>query len=360
MKHFPFLSIILVAALASIQLSLAQNVLEVTASADPKDACTGQTVQLDVEVEGGLGSYAYTWTSDPPGFSSTLRDPEVNPLVTTTYTVDVADGTHFGSGQVVVSVYPYPQVQLGNDTLICEGDSVVFHAGSGFSTYLWQDGSSAQSFTATQTGIYWVEVASEFGCTGRDSVYLTVNSLPAKPAKPAGPSLVNTSITTATSYLTSSAASLTGYTWELQPEEAGILEQFNDSARVNWDTLFYGTAWIRVMTRNDCGSSVWSDSLLIKVQSPNGLNEYREDTKLEVFPNPCGGHFTLRLPGSKAMNGDLHIFSLAGRMVYQQPGLNLDGNSLHEIHVTHLPAGIYSLVLTDDKHYILRCRIILF
>ncbi len=360
MKELPVFVFVILASIALIIPTHAQNVLEVTATADPKETCTGQTVQLDVEVVGGLGSYAYTWTSDPPGFSSTQRDPEANPMITTTYIVEAADGTNFGTGQVVVTVHPYPQVQIGNDTTICEGGSVMFDAGTGFASYLWQDGSSGQSFTATQTGLFWVEVSNEYGCADRDSAFLTVNLLPAKPAKPAGPSLIITSEISSSAYLTSTAADLIAFTWDLQPEEAGILEAFEDSARVHWDTLYSGAAWIKVMTENDCGSSLWSDSLLIEVQSTHGLDENLPDARLVVFPNPTHGRVVLNIYEADVMNAELCIFSLAGNVVYRKIGLNLGKGAKEEVNISHLPAGIYSLAIIDKKQLVLRTRIILF
>jgi hypothetical protein len=47
-------------------------------------------------------------------------------------------------------------LHLGNDTTICTGDDLLLDAGSGFDSYLWQDGSTNQTFLVTESGIYWV------------------------------------------------------------------------------------------------------------------------------------------------------------------------------------------------------------
>ena len=49
-------------------------------------------------------------------------------------------------------------IDLGNDTVICQGESVLLDAGIGFLNYLWQDGSTSQTFTATASGMYWCQV----------------------------------------------------------------------------------------------------------------------------------------------------------------------------------------------------------
>ena len=79
---------------------------EVIASAEPDTACLGEAVQLDVEVVGGLGSYAYIWTSIPPGFSTTLKSPIVIPQEHTAYVVWASDGDNSGYDTVNVEVYP--------------------------------------------------------------------------------------------------------------------------------------------------------------------------------------------------------------------------------------------------------------
>ncbi len=72
-----------------------------------------------------------------------------------------------------------PDINLGNDTLICSDGDYTLHAGSGYIQYLWQDGSNDSSLTVYEPGIYWVEVTSIFGCSARDSI--TISLFPAIP-----------------------------------------------------------------------------------------------------------------------------------------------------------------------------------
>lgn len=61
-------------------------------NASPAIISVGDTSHLSVIPAGGSGSYTYSWTSVPPGFTSIIPNPEVNPLVSTTYAVEVFDG----------------------------------------------------------------------------------------------------------------------------------------------------------------------------------------------------------------------------------------------------------------------------
>lgn len=72
-----------------------------------------------------------------------------------------------------------PALDLGPDRILCEKTSATFDAGPGFVQYLWQDGSTGQTFTATEPGLYyWVEATDACGRTQRDSAFFTFSLLP--------------------------------------------------------------------------------------------------------------------------------------------------------------------------------------
>ena len=78
---------------------------------------------------------------------------------------------------IVVSQNPLPIVSLNNAT-ICAGDTVVLDAGNVGASYLWQDNiTTTQTFNATSSGTYTVDV-TENGCTGTGTAVVRVNQLP--------------------------------------------------------------------------------------------------------------------------------------------------------------------------------------
>jgi len=87
-----------------------------------------------------------------------------------------------------VNVWGLPAVDIGagKDT-IRTGLPFTLDAGTGFSSYLWQDNSAGTTFNVTQWGLHWVEVTNEHGCPARDSVYVlslvSVEDLQAFPGK---------------------------------------------------------------------------------------------------------------------------------------------------------------------------------
>jgi uncharacterized protein (TIGR02145 family) len=74
---------------------------------------------------------------------------------------------------------------LGNDTTICEGQSVTLHAqhtgGQASYTYLWSTGSTASQVTLTPpvgSDLYYVDVTDGCGAVARDSIIVHVDARP--------------------------------------------------------------------------------------------------------------------------------------------------------------------------------------
>jgi len=74
-----------------------------------------------------------------------------------------------------IVVYPSPTVDLGNDTAICAGDSLILDAGNPGFNYNWSTGDTIQTISVDTSGIYWVTVSDTSGtCQDIDSIILTV------------------------------------------------------------------------------------------------------------------------------------------------------------------------------------------
>jgi gliding motility-associated-like protein len=92
-------------------------------------------------------------------------------------TIRYASGCDSLVRRITVTLHPKPA--LGADKLAClpQNPVVLNGATAGASSYLWQDGSTGSSFTATQPGLYWVQAG--FGtCTTRDTVIVSSPAAP--------------------------------------------------------------------------------------------------------------------------------------------------------------------------------------
>ena len=72
-----------------------------------------------------------------------------------------------------VNVWGFPVVEIGGgqDTIITSLPYTL-DAGSGYTSYLWQDYSTSSLFNVTQYGLHWVWITDEYGCSDLDSVYV--------------------------------------------------------------------------------------------------------------------------------------------------------------------------------------------
>jgi hypothetical protein len=135
-----------------------------------------------------IGS-TYSWTSSPGGFTSTLANPTVSPLVTSTYTLTetiVATGCN-NTHSVVVTVNPLPGAVAGTNRAICLNAHTQIGAPSvPGNTYMWS--SVPAGFTSTlsnpmvspliNTSYTVIETITATGCSNSNSVFVTVNPLP--------------------------------------------------------------------------------------------------------------------------------------------------------------------------------------
>ncbi|MEI7727628.1 MAG: hypothetical protein WCK09_21145, partial [Bacteroidota bacterium] len=165
----------------------------------------------------------FSWTSNPAGFTSTLANPTVSPMVTTTYTVTetIPSSGCSKTGSVTVTVNPLPDAAAGDARSICLGVNTTLGASTvAGSTYSWS--SVPSGFTSTEanpsvspavnTTYTVLETITATGCTKSNSVVVTVNPLPAAVAGDARSICLNGNTT-----LGAAAVSGSSYSWTSDP-----------------------------------------------------------------------------------------------------------------------------------------------
>ncbi len=141
-----------------------------------KTVCTGQFANLMSIAVGNQPPITYRWiypagdstSTDPLFFSITPADAGLYTLLAT----DRVGCTDQKSIQLIVSENPVAAFH-GTDTLEMHmGD--VLDAGEGMASYRWNTADSMQSIVIHAEGKYQVEMESQIGCTGRDSIYIKI------------------------------------------------------------------------------------------------------------------------------------------------------------------------------------------
>ncbi len=71
--------------------------------------------------------------------------------------------------------FGFIELEIGTDTIVCFGETVVLDAANPGATYLWNDGSTEQTLEVTETGVYWVVVND--GCVISDTINVSVSDV---------------------------------------------------------------------------------------------------------------------------------------------------------------------------------------
>jgi gliding motility-associated-like protein len=129
--------------------------------------CNSDTLHLNAPP----GFFNYTWSNNYQISSATAQNVVVNPLSDTAYFVK-AEKTPgcFAYDTIRIKVFHSAVIKLGTDTSFCEGNSLRFDAGSGFTAYQWSNGASTQKVTVSIAGIYSVIGTTLDGCRSYDTL----------------------------------------------------------------------------------------------------------------------------------------------------------------------------------------------
>ncbi len=119
------------------------------------------------------GTYAgYMWSE-----GSTSQSIDVSIAGTFSLTVTDANGCE-GIGSVAVTEDTELTPVISGPLSYCATQTTTLDAGSGFTTYQWNDNSSGSTLEVSSPGTYSVTVTDNGGCIGETSVAVTENALP--------------------------------------------------------------------------------------------------------------------------------------------------------------------------------------
>ena len=110
------------------------------------------------------------------GVSSEIFDPSIGTgthVITYSFT---GSNSCTNSASIEATVNALPIINLGTDTIVCETNSILINAGTGFSSYLWSDGSTTTSIVVDSSGTglgiktVFVRIRNTDGCFNSDTV----------------------------------------------------------------------------------------------------------------------------------------------------------------------------------------------
>jgi gliding motility-associated-like protein len=209
-------------------------------------------------------------------------------VTTLTYALPQNISESICSDNTTIVIRNESTLDLGDDTVLCEGETIVLSA-PGFDSYSWQDGSNAESYAVDESGTYSVNVTDSFGCSYSDAVTITVNDAPIAgfSANPQPTTIDDTQIT----FTSTSTSDPLTYTWSF--EDGAPEASAEQNPVVNFPPI-PGNYSISLIVENASGCvDTLSSFILIEsdgtitmpnVFTPNGDGDNDRFVPFEAFP----------------------------------------------------------------------------
>lgn len=260
----------------------------------------------------------WSWRFKKLSDNTTLNSSQQNPVLVFTDTGHYEAQLIVGTDTVVKTIHIDPPMKvdfnLGNDTTLCDGDSIILDAGSGYYCYVWQDSVFSSIYSAKQTGKYIVTVTDKDFCQVQDSIVVTFSKI----IKPNLTRIGDTIFATSGNY---------GYQW------------YKDNSSINSDTLYYtirsSDGSYKVKVTNTLGCSIFSETY--NTTGENTINSQ----SIRIYPNPSKGDVTIE---SSLPDYNVTLTDIRGKVLFQTKG------SHHTIvSLDQLPIGVYFLRIHNDS-----------
>lgn len=297
--------------------------------------CLSDTFRFNSNDTLNRNSWRFKRLSDNTTLTSSVQNPVQRFTDTGHYEVRLIIGVDTVTKIIYSSVPMQVDFDLGKDTSLCDGDSLVLQPsfGSGYFCYQWQNYSTAPAFTAKQTGLYVVTATNNDFCQVQDSIYINF----IKPLKPLITRIGDTLFASQGDYLK--------YQW------------YKDGQHITSDTLRYtvrtsdGNYKVHVTSPQGC--STFSETY----NTTNIIEQIKSDIK--VYPNPTSGALHIELPyaGQESIQ-TVRLINTIGQPVYTKSYSGRGSNTV-TLQCKELSNGLYTLELTaNTQTYLTRITII--
>ncbi|MGD9494046.1 MAG: gliding motility-associated C-terminal domain-containing protein [Bacteroidales bacterium] len=127
--------------------------------------------QFDTTTLTASGGITYQWSTGQNTSTASIL-PSVTGI-NQIYVIATGANMCYDTAFHQITVHALPAINLGPDTTICEGTSLLLDAANSGSTYNWNTGASSQTLTITAAGTYFVSVTDANTCENTDSIIIS-------------------------------------------------------------------------------------------------------------------------------------------------------------------------------------------
>ncbi|MFT6923584.1 MAG: hypothetical protein ACJA1C_002599 [Crocinitomicaceae bacterium] len=281
--------------------------------------CPGTQITLDA----GPGQASYDWNNG----LSTAQTTSVLPG--TSYFVEVTsiEGC-FAYDTINVAMAPVPVVDLGMDTVVCEGSPATIDAGNVGSTYMWSTAETTQTIDVGG-GTHTVTVTNSEGCSETDDITILENPMPIVSLGNDTTFCVNQMV------VLDAGAGFSGYLWSTSDTTQTIT--------VDGAIFGVGAHSISIEVTNNFGCTN-TDDVVVNIDGCLGLIQVPVK-HMEVYPNPTSNVLHVELD-QLTIEPMLNVYSMDGLLVLSERMIS----QTQSLDLSRLERGSYILELSADDY----------
>ncbi|WP_190277281.1 T9SS type A sorting domain-containing protein [Taibaiella lutea] len=251
-----------------------------------------------------------------------------NNALPTGYVFDIGGNARISGASIDMGAYELPItpfVNLGPDTVLCAGTTLILDALNYDCTYLWNTGSTERTLAVTTSGTYFVTATSNLG-SSTDTIVVTFNPAPVV-------NLGNNITVTTSSYTLDAGNPGAAYLWNTGETTQTIT--VNSS----------GNYKVRVTNSNGCSAS---DSINVTFQTTGIGSVSKNANNLIISPNPATDAMTIDISNAMTLlHSSITMTDATGRIVRT---FAIE-NKIQACPLTGIAPGMYFLRTIDGSSF---------
>lgn len=255
-----------------------------------------------------------------------------------TYSVKVTNQyTCHDEDTINVILRANPVVNLGNDTIVCNGVILTLDPGNVGAQYSWNTGVTTQSINTSMPGTFSVMVTSSEGCKKSDAIVVSMQGqLPTTQ----GINVTNNGQYTV-HFSVINPLYVTGYDWDF-----GDGSPHSNEASPTHTYPSDGDYTVVLRLSSTCGFIY--EILSAHILGINQLNVNKDE--LLVYPNPTKDAATILNRGALKME-QIVVYNVLGQVVYKAKA---DSKDKHTLNLDGFASGVYTIQIYTDKGTVAR------